>query len=110
MAAQDTKPEVSISKALRRLKVGYTSIRQADRNDMTTYYSRCPSINLRGNWLQEAGFETDMPVDVRVMKDCLVITTKPKTPQIPLTREMLNRTEACPTRPVRNSVRWSVRC
>ncbi|MCX8962644.1 type I addiction module toxin, SymE family [Erwinia psidii] len=96
MAEHDTKPEVSISKGLRQLKVGYTSIRHADRNDMTTCYSRCPSINLRGNWLQEAGFETDTPVDVRVMKDCLVITTKPKSPQIPLTREMLNRTEALP--------------
>ncbi|MDN4629754.1 SymE family type I addiction module toxin [Erwinia sp. PsM31] len=25
---------------------------------MTTYYSRCPSINLKGNWLEETGFET----------------------------------------------------
>jgi len=36
MATQDIKPEVSISKALRRLKVEYTSIRYADRKDMTT--------------------------------------------------------------------------
>ncbi|WP_288475356.1 hypothetical protein [uncultured Pantoea sp.] len=43
MATQDIKPEVNISKALRRLKMGYTSIRHADRNDMTTYYSRYPA-------------------------------------------------------------------
>ncbi|MFU9139266.1 SymE family type I addiction module toxin [Erwinia tasmaniensis] len=73
MAEHDTKPEVSISKALRRLKVGYTSIRHADRNDMTTYYSRCPSINLKGNWLQEAGFATNMPVIVTVECGQLVI-------------------------------------
>lgn len=30
------------------------------------------------------------------MDGCLVITTRPKLPQIPLSREMLNRTEAMP--------------
>lgn len=73
MAKHNTKPEVSISKALRRLKVGYTSIRHADRNDMTTYYSRCPSLNLKGNWLEEAGFATDTPVTVAVEHGQLVI-------------------------------------
>ncbi len=33
MAKHNTKPEVSISKALRQLKVGYTSVRHAVRND-----------------------------------------------------------------------------
>ncbi|QDY43949.1 SymE family type I addiction module toxin [Candidatus Pantoea soli] len=32
----------------------------------TTYYSRCPSLNLKGNWLEEAGFATDTPVTVTV--------------------------------------------
>lgn len=73
MATQDIKPEASISKALRRLKVGYTSIRHADRNDMTTYYSRCPSINPKGNWLAEAGFVTDTPVTVTVEHGQLII-------------------------------------
>lgn len=73
MAVQDIKPEVSISKALRRLKVGYTSIRHADRNDMTTYYSRCPSLNLKGNWLEEAGFATGQPVKVMVERGQLII-------------------------------------
>ncbi|MGJ0194799.1 SymE family type I addiction module toxin [Pantoea sp. RRHST58] len=26
------------------------------------YYSRCPSLNLKGNWLEEAGFTTGQPV------------------------------------------------
>ena len=73
MAAHNIKPEVSISKALRRLKVGYTSIRHADSQDRTTYYSRCPSLNLKGNWLEEAGFGTDTPVTVAVERGQLVI-------------------------------------
>ena len=73
MAEHDAKPEVSISKALRRMKVGYISIRHADRNDITTYYSRCPSLNLKGNWLEEAGFATDTPVTVTFEHGQLVI-------------------------------------
>nr|CBX82624.1 Endoribonuclease symE [Erwinia amylovora ATCC BAA-2158] len=74
MAAHDTKPEVCISKGLRRLKVGYTSIRHENRRTgITTYYSRCPSISLKGNWLEEAGFGTDTPVTVVVEHGQLVI-------------------------------------
>ncbi|MBT0728536.1 type I toxin-antitoxin system SymE family toxin [Rosenbergiella australiborealis] len=73
MAKHNTKPEVSISKTLRRLKVGYTSIRHADNRDRTTYYSRCPSLNLKGNWLEEAGFTTDTPVTVAIEHGQLVI-------------------------------------
>lgn len=73
MAAHDIKPEVRMSKALRRLKVGYTSIRHADHHDMTTYYNRCPSLNLKGNWLEEAGFTTDTPVTVTVERGQLTI-------------------------------------
>lgn len=70
---KDQRSSCAASKALRRLKVGYTSIRHADRNDMTTYYSRCPSLNLKGNWLEEAGFMTDTPVTVTVENRKLVI-------------------------------------
>ncbi len=75
MAEQDIKPEGCISKALRLLKVGYTSIRHADRNDMTSYYSRCPCISLKGNWLAEAGFTTGQQVKVTVEPGRLVICT-----------------------------------
>lgn len=74
MAEHDTKPEVSISKTLRRLKVGYTSIRHEDhRTGRTTRYSRCPSINLKGSWLEEAGFVIGVPVTVTVEHGLLVI-------------------------------------
>ena len=65
-----------ISKALRQLKVGYVSIRHADSQDMTTYYNRCPGLNLKGHWLEEAGFDTDTPVEVRVLPGCLIITAQ----------------------------------
>lgn len=73
MAEHDTKPEVSISKALRKLKVGYVSIRHENRRGMTTYYSRTPSLHLKGDWLAEAGFGTDTPVVVTVEHGQLVI-------------------------------------
>lgn len=74
MAKHDSRPEGHISKALRQLKVGYTSIRhESQRTGITTYYSRCPSINLKGNWLEEAGFATDTPVTVAVEHGQLVI-------------------------------------
>jgi len=75
MAKQDIKPEECISKALGLLKVGYTSIRHADRNDITTYYSSCPSINLKGSWLTEAGFTTGKQIKVTVEPGRLIICT-----------------------------------
>ncbi|WP_147195724.1 SymE family type I addiction module toxin [Pantoea sp. CCBC3-3-1] len=74
MAAHDIRPEVSISKVLRQLKVGYTSIRHEKRSTgMTTYYSRCLSISLKGNWLEEAGFDTRQPVKVMMERGQLII-------------------------------------
>ena len=50
MAEHDTKPEVSISKELRQLKVGYISVRhESCRTGIITRYSRCANLNLNGN-------------------------------------------------------------
>ena len=74
MAELDSIAEVKISKAQRRLKVGYTSIRHEQRaTKMTTYYSRTLSLHLKGNWLEEAGFGTDTPVTIAVERGQLVI-------------------------------------
>jgi toxic protein SymE len=70
MAEHDTKPEVSISKALRQLKVGYTSIRHECRR---TGSDLLPSLNLKGNWIEEAGFTTGAPVTVAVENGQLII-------------------------------------
>ncbi|MBS9430022.1 MULTISPECIES: SymE family type I addiction module toxin [Photorhabdus] len=34
------------------------------------------SISLKGKWLQEAGFTFGMPLKIRVMPDCIVITAQ----------------------------------
>ncbi|MFP1787621.1 SymE family type I addiction module toxin [Lonsdalea quercina] len=49
------------------------SPRHADRNDMTRYYRRSPSLYLKSHWLEEAGFATDTPVIVTVERGKLVI-------------------------------------
>jgi toxic protein SymE len=38
--------------------------------------ARVPWLQLKGHWLQQAGFAIDTPVTVRVMEGCLVLTTK----------------------------------
>lgn len=74
MAEHDSKSEVKISKAQRRYKVGYVSIQHLKRaTSITTYYSRTPSLHLKGDWLTEAGFGTDTPVTIAVERGQLVI-------------------------------------
>ncbi|WP_174868446.1 SymE family type I addiction module toxin [Pectobacterium polaris] len=73
MARQHHKSEPATPQALRHLKVGYVSRRHADRNDITRYYSRSPSLHLTGNWLEAAGFGTDTPVVITVEQGQLVI-------------------------------------
>ncbi len=59
MAEHETNSEVSISRALRQLKVGYTSIGHECRlTGRTTRYSCYPSLNLKVNWLEAAGSRT----------------------------------------------------
>jgi len=72
---------VSISKGLRRLKVGYVSIRHEVNNDAATaWYTRCAGLRLKEDWLEEAGFKTDTPVDVRVLPGCLILTAQEPQP------------------------------
>ncbi|EKR5650245.1 type I toxin-antitoxin system SymE family toxin [Escherichia coli] len=42
------------------------------------FYSRAvhKAIFLRGEWIEQAGFTDGMPVKIRVMPDCIVITTQ----------------------------------
>ncbi|CDL86671.1 SymE family type I addiction module toxin [Xenorhabdus cabanillasii] len=74
MVEQDSTLEVSISKTQRRLKVGYVGICYTDRKTIVpTRYSQSPSLQLKGNWLAEAGFETGGSVTVKIMDGCLVL-------------------------------------
>ena len=68
-----------ISKNVRRMTVSYVSIRHYDRKtERTRRYTRSASLRLNGHWMEEAGFTTGTPLDVRVMPVCLVITTRPE--------------------------------
>ncbi|MFP1813969.1 SymE family type I addiction module toxin [Lonsdalea quercina] len=40
---------------------------------MTRYYSRSPSLHLKGHWLEAAGFGTDTPVVITVEHGQLMI-------------------------------------
>lgn len=67
MAEHDITPEVTLSKAQRRLKVGYVGISHTNRKTkVPTRYSRSPSLHLKGDWLKEAGFETGRSVTVKI--------------------------------------------
>ncbi|MFP1755924.1 SymE family type I addiction module toxin [Lonsdalea quercina] len=58
MAASDNKAIQRISKAERYSR------------------ARFQAINLRGKWLTEAGFSEGMPLKIRIMPDCIVITAQ----------------------------------
>ncbi|OHV53723.1 MULTISPECIES: SymE family type I addiction module toxin [Photorhabdus] len=74
MAERDCNANSDSSKVQRRYKVGYISRCHADRHTgMTRYYSQHPSLHLKGNWLQEAGFATGQAVQVRVERGQLII-------------------------------------
>lgn len=84
-----------ISKNVRRMTVSYVSIRHYDRKtERTRRYTRSASLRLNGHWMEEAGFTTGTPLDVRVMPGCLVITTLPKEP--PLTKVLTKTTARLP--------------
>ncbi|MCC8367286.1 type I toxin-antitoxin system SymE family toxin [Xenorhabdus sp. PB61.4] len=74
MANRDCNADWKISKARRNYKVGYNRTRHEDRNTgKTRYYSQHPSLHLKGNWLEEAGFTTGQAVNITVERGQLII-------------------------------------
>lgn len=74
MAEHDITPKVTISKTQRHYQVGYVSARHENsKTGMTTYYSRHPSLHLKGDRLAEAGFDTGRGVTVKISEGCLTI-------------------------------------
>ncbi len=57
----------------RRIKMGqmFYDYRRKDRSQ-----ARVPWLQLKGHWLDKAGFAIDVPVTVRVMEGCLVLTAQ----------------------------------
>ncbi|EEL0257831.1 type I addiction module toxin, SymE family [Salmonella enterica] len=40
---------------------------------MTACYSQIPSLHLKGDWLEEAGFKTGRGVTVKISQGCIVL-------------------------------------
>ncbi|WP_336717728.1 SymE family type I addiction module toxin [Pantoea ananatis] len=38
-------------------------------------------VTLKGHWLEEAGFATGTPLEVKVLPDCLILTVKQPSPE-----------------------------
>ncbi|WP_244265628.1 SymE family type I addiction module toxin [Yersinia aldovae] len=52
----------------------YVNVQHTTRaTKMTRYYRYIPSLHLKGDWLEEAGFGTDTPVTVAIERGQLVI-------------------------------------
>ncbi|CAH4990854.1 SymE family type I addiction module toxin [Klebsiella oxytoca] len=74
MAVKNCKSGQTIAKPFRHLKVGYFRRRHQARKTMQTLrYSQHASLNLNGDWLEEAGFSTGTRVKVSVMHEKLII-------------------------------------
>ncbi|EBS7636875.1 type I toxin-antitoxin system SymE family toxin [Salmonella enterica] len=57
-----------------RLKAGYVGICQTNRKTkIPTRYTQSPSLHLKGDWLEVAGFETGRGVTVKISEGCLTI-------------------------------------
>jgi toxic protein SymE len=64
----------------RQLKVTADYVPAGKRDSQYAPPKKIPWIQLKGLWLQQAGFEVNDIIRVRVIKGCLVITTPNKTP------------------------------
>jgi hypothetical protein len=59
----------------RKIKVNQIHYLHKLKDDPTGAGRPVPWIQLKGYWLQQAGFAINTPVKVRVMNGCLVLTT-----------------------------------
>lgn len=81
MAEKHSTAERKISKTQRRYQVSYITAQYADpKTFRTRYYSRHPSLMLKGDWLKEAGFDTGTGVTVKISDGVLTIIAD--TPEV----------------------------
>jgi toxic protein SymE len=78
MANRNSKSEVRLTKSKtcqeRNIKVNQIHYMRKLKDDPAGAGRPVPRIQLKGYWLQQAGFEINTPVKVRVMNGCLVLT------------------------------------
>ncbi|MGY4533540.1 toxic protein SymE [Pseudomonas sp. TE3786] len=68
--------EASLAPAFteRHLKVAADYARPGKRDSVYAQPKQIPWIQLKGQWLQQAGFEVNDTIRVRIIQGCLVIT------------------------------------
>jgi toxic protein SymE len=80
MADDNTKSGARLTKSKtcqeRNIKVNQIHYMYTLKDDPAGAGRPVPWIQLKGHWLQQAGFEINTPVKVRVMDGCLVLTTQ----------------------------------
>jgi toxic protein SymE len=80
MASDNTKSGARLTKSKtcqkRNIKVNKIHYMRQLKDDPAGAGRPVPWIQLKGHWLQQAGFEINTPVKVRVMNGCLVLTTQ----------------------------------
>ena len=59
----------------KQIKIGHM-VQDYRRKTQNNSQAKVPWLQLRGHWLDQAGFSIDTPVTVRVMEGCLVLTTE----------------------------------
>jgi len=52
-------------------------------------YNPLPAVILKGRWLEEAGFTTGIPIEVKVLQGCLILTVQQPLPTPPPEPEIM---------------------
>ncbi len=60
----------------RYIKVNETHYMYRLKDDQCGAGRPVPWIQMKGHWLKQAGFDINTPIKIRVMDDCLVLTTQ----------------------------------
>ena len=58
---------------IKKIKTGHFTYEYRRKTQQHTQ-AKVPWLQLKGHWLDQAGFAIDTPVTVRVMEGCLVLT------------------------------------
>ncbi|ODB85662.1 hypothetical protein A3194_12575 [Candidatus Thiodiazotropha endoloripes] len=83
MAKRDGKPGNRLRKCKiceqRYIKVNQIPYLYQLKDDPVVAGRPVPWIQMKGHWLDQAGFSIDTPITVRVMEGCLVLTAEAST-------------------------------
>lgn len=73
------KSKICQERRIKVLPINYDYRPKAQQNKPHFVTDNVPWIQMKGKWLEQAGFAIHTPVTVRVMKGCLVLTAEAST-------------------------------